>query len=732
MLCPIPGCRALARQEVCHGIARIVREQGHSKIMASALPLHLDYIYGYILSRALAGVTMLRMKRAPIFFSFLFLCSIASSETMYLTFVSKESKGALAQSEVSFRMDDAEVPLTEFLHVDTTARDANVLAHPVGRRQYVLLIDFLNLTPSQVLEIRKLAQDFVAQVPKEDLIALAGITNEDGLRFFSGFTADRSKLITGWNAMGKVVLSGMMEGPDGNLYSSTFSSDPVPPALLSDEEFLANLKTYEVDPKTREELSPLFIQAFVDLASLLSTIQGRKNVILFSPGTDVKGLRVDLKEMKKEEKEEEGEDARADHKTLREITQLGPRDLEKMAKQGLQTKRSRDNDANVVSRLIEGTDGHVHIFNPSSEDNGFLKDLAEKTIGSYRKLQEFASSAPQILSSDQNFYILGWQGQREKSFHELHIIQMKAGNTKADFPLRWLAPKPLSEYSPLEKKAHLAQAQYRNFPSSDQYRFWSDIILDDGLNRVSTFTEVLGNSLIATKAKQMQLDFYGFAIEQDGTIVDFYHLPVSLDLSNATLKGKLQKAGLKVWNVLFAGHGPISLRTVVLNSNTGETFTHSGRIPFRDTDFLLTNPFFPSYNFEWVFWPKPDQVQTRRGKEVMYPYKVGPNIFFPELSPRVQADDKGKVIYFKVYNFSPGEKYPSVRLRLLGDNGTTFEIEKFGLMQEPRLVQRGGVELFWTIETLPGLSKGNYRLRVDVIDRGKNKEVIRDVETYVE
>ena len=683
---------------------------------------------------------MLRMKTSAILFSFLLLCSFVSSETMYLTFVSKESNGALTKSDVSFRMDDAEIPITEFFHVDTTARDVSLLSHPAGRRQYVLLIDFLNLTASQVLEVRKLAQDFVTQIPKEDLIALAGITNEDGLRFFSGFTADRSKLITGWNAMGKVVLSGMMEGPEGSLYASSFSAEAVPPALLNDQEFLANLKTYEVDPKLKEELSPLFIQAFVDLSSLLSTIQGRKNVIFFSPGTDVKGLRVDLKEMKKEkEKEKEGEeeekkkkDPADDHKSLREITTVGPRDLEKMAREGPQTKRTRDNDANVVSRLIEGTDGHVYVFSPSSEDNNFLKDLAEKTTGSYKKFQEFSSSVPQILVSDQTFYVLGWQGEKEKSFHELHVIEIKTGSTKADVPFRWLGPKPLSDYSPLEKKAHLSQALYKNFHSSDQYRFWSDIILDDGLNRVSTFTEVIGNSLVATKAKQMQLDFYGFAMEQDGTILDFYHLPVSLDLSNSALKEKLQKAGLKVWNILFAGHGPITLRTIVLNGNTGETITHSGRILFKDSDFLLTNPFFPSYNFEWVFWPKPDQVQSRRGKEIVYPYKVGANIFFPELSPRVQADEKGKVIYFKLYNFSPGDKYPSVRLRLLDENGTTFEIEKFGLMQQPRLVQRGGLELFWTIETLPSLSKGNYRLQVDVIDRGKNKEVIRDVAAFVE
>ncbi len=674
---------------------------------------------------------MFKMKRFALFSAFLFLTSFASSATMHVTFVSKDSQKSVTKADVSLKMDDKDISIAEFFAVDTASRDSNVLQHPAGRRQYILLIDFLHLSSSQVLEARKFAQDLVAQIPKEDLIAVAGITNEDGLRFFSGFTTDRSKLIAGWNAMGEVVLSGSVEGPEGNLYPSNFSMETAPIDLLSEEEFLTNLKTYAVDASVKDQLAPLYIQGLVDLSSLLSTMHGRKNVIFFSPGTDVKGLRVDLKELSKGEEKKEV-DGQQDHKTLRELTQVGPRNLEAIAKEGPQTKRSRENDANVVARLIEGTDGHVYVFDPAAQDNNFLKDLAEKSKGAYKKMQEFASAIPLILTSDQSFYVVGWEGNIEKTFHELHTVELKALDAEIDAPLRWLAPKPVSDYSPLEKKAHVAEAIYKTFQTSDQHRFWSDIILDDGFNRVLTFTEVIGDTLLKTKLKELQIEFYGFAIEPDGTIVDFYNVPISLDLTNPKLKEKLDKAGLKVWNVLFAGRGPVIVRTVVLNTETGETITHSGRISFKDTDFLLSNPFFPSSNFDWVFWPKPDQTQNRRGKEIIYPYSMGNSIFAPELSPSMKAAEKGKVVYFKMYNFIPGDRYPSVRFKILGENGTSIEIDKFGLMQQPRLVQRGGVELFWTIETMPDLTKGIYRLQVDVFDRKQNKEVIRDVRTSVE
>jgi hypothetical protein len=328
--------------------------------------------------------------------------------------------------------------------------------------------------------------------------------------------------------------------------------------------------------------------------------------------------------------------------------------------------------------------------------------------------------------------VIGWEAQREQSFHELHPIEIKLKNAEVIAQKRWLVPKPLSDYSALEKKIHIGQAIYKSFDRSDQYRFWSDFRLDE-MNQITCFTEIPGVSVLGSSSKQLLMEVYGFAMEPDGTIVDFYHLPISLDLTNTNLKERLKRAGLKVWNVLFARQGPLNVRTIVFNSENGQTMTHSSSIQFSDGGFQVTNPFFPSYNFDWVFWPRPNEVLQRRGQEITYPYKVGENIFTPELSPRVQPAEKGKVIYFKMYNFTANEKYPSVRFTLFGENGNSIEIDRFGLMQQPRLVQGGGMELFWRIESIPSsLTKGKYRFQIHVSDRGQNKEVIRDVPTSVD
>ncbi len=681
---------------------------------------------------------MFRVKKVSFFFAIFVFSSLCWSETIYLTFAKKDPAQNLSKENVSLRISDKAISLTEFFQVDTQKRSPEILSHPAGRRHYFIVVDLLYLNATQALEVRKLVQEFVAQVPKEDLIALGAINNEDGLRFYSGLTADRTKLISGWNAMGKIAISGMMEGPEGNLYSSKFSSDIVPTQLLPDQEFVTNLKTFAVSEKAKEEFAPLYVQSFVDLVSLFSTVPGRKHLILFSAGTDVKGLRVNLKEMSEKEpetKESDNERQRREEpeaKTLREIIQQAQRTRESMVKEGPQAKRSRDSDANVVSRLLDGTGGDVHVFHPEGVENNFLKDLAQKTKGSYKKLQEFGSAMGQILSLDQTFYVLGWQGTLQKSFHELQTLDLKAGDVGLDVSPSWLPPKPLSDYTVLEKKMHLSQVVYKNFLPSDRYRFWSDIVRDDGFNRVSSFTQIPGKSLLDQKGPKLDLSFYGYAIQDDGTVLDFYTTPITLDLTNQKLIERLQKTGLKVWNVLLTRNESITVRTIVFNNLSSEAITHSVRLRIDHSELFLSNPFFPSSNFDWIFWPAPDQIQNRRGKEIIYPYKVGADIFTPELTPSVQSSEKGKVIYFKLYNFTPGEKYPAVRLRFISENGNFTEIEKFGLLQQPRLVHGGGLEVFWTIETIPSLAKGTYRFQVDVTDKGQGKAVIRDVLTAVE
>ena len=671
---------------------------------------------------------------------FLTLSNLCSSETVYLTFPKTNSGTTLTQQDLSLRINNVDVRPSEFFAVNTSSRDPALLSHPAGRRQYFILVDLIHLNAAQALHIRKLVQDFISLVPREDLVALAAITSEDGLRFFSGLIQDRSKIIHGWNAMGKVNLSGQTEGPEGNLYASSFSPAAAPPEFISDQEFTTNLKKYAVSEKAREQLAPLYVQAFVDMASLLSTVTGRKHLIVFGPGTDVTGLNVNLEELSKskteEEQEKEGtaseiQQQAEQHKTMREITTQTTPDRASMAAP-LQNRSGKGNDANVVSRLIQGTGTQVHVFRPADQENNFLKDLAQKSKGLYKKIQDFPAVTKEILNSDTQYYVVAWNAQAQKDFHELQDLTLKAKNERIDTPPRWLAPKPISDYTALEKRIRLSQAIYKNLGSGNNYRFWNDIILDDGFNRISTFSQVSGKHLLGTKARKLDLVFYGFAMEEDGSLLDFASTPISLDLTNSKLIERLQKTGLKVWNVLFSGQKPVTIRTVVWNNETGDAITHSSIIDFDVSQFFLTTPFFPSSNFEWILWPAPDQALRRRGQEVLYPYQIGNNVFAPELYPTLQSAEKGKVVYFKMYNFTPGDKYPAVKLSLIAENGNAIEIQKFALLQQPRLIQRGGLEVFWTIDSIPGLHKGNYRFQVNVTDTAQGKSVIRDVLTAVE
>jgi hypothetical protein len=199
-----------------------------------------------------------------------------------------------------------------------------------------------------------------------------------------------------------------------------------------------------------------------------------------------------------------------------------------------------------------------------------------------------------------------------------------------------------------------------------------------------------------------------------------------LDLQDEKVKQQLAKAGYKIWNLLWAKHGTVNVRWIMTNSLTGETVTHTERLEIPDSDLTLSKPFFPAVNFDWLVWPKLQASQSRRGYQIQYPYRIGADFFLPELTPKIKKE-RAPVCYFKIYNLLPESKNPPIAFALVDEKGQMAQISQFGLKQEPKFLEHGGMETFWKIVALPNVTPGSYRFRVDMTDTVRRKEVIRDV-----
>jgi hypothetical protein len=338
-----------------------------------------------------------------------------------------------------------------------------------------------------------------------------------------------------------------------------------------------------------------------------------------------------------------------------------------------------------------------------------------------------------VLATDKQFYVIGWDGHTENQFKQLHSVKIEANNSKFRFSDTWIAPVGYDVYGTIEKKMHLAEAVWKNYnQSSDKFRFWCDFAFQKDYGLVPLFAQITGSEILKPNRSTARLDFYSFTMDDKDALLDFGSESLRFDLNNPTLKTRLNDAGIKIWKVLLARRGPTFVREILMNPDTGETFTHSTFLEVKDSELSISYPFFVSNNFNWLVWPKAGQPVTWRGVQIQYPYAAEGNYFIPDLMPKLQQSGQSSFVYFKIYNVSPELKDPPIRFRLLDTHNAPTDIDQFGLMQEPRPLEQQGQELVWKIVSLPKVASGEYRFKVEIGDNSRKTIVSRGIEVHVQ
>lgn len=660
------------------------------------------------------------------------------AEPLYLTFTAPGG-GPIDKGLVSLRLDEANAAVSEVIYVETSNRSPNVLAHPGGRRLYVFVYDFLFSTPEALLQARKTTEAFLSKIDQGDLIAVAGITGRDGLKMFCAPTADRDKVIAGLNWMGQKKLEGMMEGPEGNLYPENFSAVSQPAALIPETAFLQNIKTYAIREKDKEDARPILLQTIADLGFLLSALDGRKHIILFTPGTDTGGLNINLPLRDKTPKRRQTttdagpEIPHEDLDSLMDTSVTREKGERRNAALG-NKKKGPKQSSETLPELIAGSDAHVHVFHSGTQEHSLFKNLASRTGGNFITSQSgLDTTIDQILASDRSYYVVTAEAPAEK-LKDLSTVRLEVQGKDVKTTSRWLVPKNAANYTSLEKKARIAQNIYKDAePALEGYRFWSDFLLDKTGSRIPSFVQIDGKMLLHNKAELVDLEFYGFSTDHNGAILDCAYFVFSVDLTNKTLQEKLKSSGVKIWTVLLGNMKPATVNWTIVNLQTNQMTDHSVQIDGIAPAMTMSNPFFPALNLDWMVWPAPTTTQVKRGIEISYPYREGKDMFFfPDMSPVLKKSVDGQVFYLKVYNLATAGKIPPVRVSLIDSGGKMNEVKTLGLLQNPTPVEPNGMGLFWRLATLPNVPPGDYRLKVSTLDPAKNQEIIRELKTYVQ
>lgn len=658
-------------------------------------------------------------------------------------------------------------PVTGFEVLDLRAREGQAVATipPSLRRHFLFLFDLSFSEPKSIVRARDMVRGMLPSLDPADLVAVATYSSASGPKLALGFTSDRRQVLKAIDTLGLPEL--VDRNPDPlQLVAAEESSSTVGrvalaataigsagprqamEAALIDALNTAARATDSANRQQQQAVVGAFTRSFTDLARLMASVHGRKQVIYLSEGFDtsiVHGVESAEDQGKIAAQSIAGEGYLTDSDTRYGNTR-GANVLEKMMEE------LRRADCVIQAVDIGGlrAQGDQGAARPSGEGSLFV--MAHDTGGElYRNFNDLGAAMGQMLAKSSLTYVLSIQPQglkQDGSYHPLRVA-LKSGpatrGAQVSYRQGYYAPRPYRQRSAGERQLAVAEAV---IGGGDRGELRTAVLAapfappgrpggaraggpapagagDAGGARgaagaaaeaakayVAVVIEADGASLLnGTAGEVLPVEVYAYAIDAAGAVQDFFSQSLRFEL--AKVIPLLDRTGLKFFGHLDLPPGDYSLRVLVRNAGNGDYGLSSQPLSvpaFDRSPPVLLPPFFAENPGRWLMVRETAKDGDR---EVPYPFMVGDRAYVPALRPALTAAQDVAVALIG-YNLPAGAL--DARATVLSADGRDLGRGELTLdgRQPP---DAGGAErLTATFRAPRGLDPGEYRLRIALVD----------------
>jgi VWFA-related protein len=647
--------------------------------------------------------------------------------------------------------------VTGFEVLDLAARQGPAVASipPALRRHFLLLFDLSFSEPRSIVKARQMARGMLPALHPSDLVAVATYSSADGPRLVVGFTSDRRQVVKAIDHLGlpqlvdrnadPLQLMAADEAASVRRLESVAEQSGRQAADAAYVDFLesASLAVASANRQQQQQVVESFVHSLTDLARLMSSVQGRKEVIYLSEGFDssvLHGVQSYEGQVEIAEQSIHGEGYLTDS-DLRYGSTKGANVLEKM----LEELRRADCVIQAVDIGGVRATGDQGLVRPSGE--GTLFAMAHDTGGElYRNFNDLGTAMGQVLKNTSITYVLTFQPDEIKldgSYHKLRVTLKNARGAQLFFRSGYYAPRPYRQQSAGERRLAAAEAVVaggdggvlrtsvlavplrparsagvdagsgagRGVPASHPGE--PAVAAGSGAGPtaggrayVPVVIEADGASLLnGSPGETLAVEVYGYAIDSAGAIQDFFSQNLRFEL--AKVIPLLDRTGLKFFGHLDLPPGEYNVRTLVRNAGNGDYGLRSQPLvvpAFDKSAPVLLPSFFPELPGRWLM-----VREAPRGaqKEAPYPFVVRDKVYVPALRPVLAAAQEVAVALMG-YNLPAGGL--KAEARVLSAQGMDLGSGDFTIEgREPP--DAGGTErLNATFRPPRGLEPGEYQL----------------------
>ena len=475
------------------------------------------------------------------------------------------------------------LPVTGF-HVVDLAAPAGRGALPIaGRRQFLLLFDLAFSEPRAVAAAREAARGLVLKGMRPgDLVGVATYSAARGPQVALGFTSDRRQVDAALDSLGAVrsdkggdplrlVMAGVAGGSAGKpqVAERSQEADLARTNELLDAQGgqLAGLGKQSTRSNQKAAVTAL-TRSYADLAHLLASLPGRKQVLYFSEGFDSSFLT--------------GASAAATAGAPPAGAATDPADLQALQQQDRANQDVYLSDSEQSfgsSQSLNGLERMLEEFRRAdcviqAVDIGGLRAGGDQSAGArvtgkdsllamargtggelFESSNDLAGAMSGVLERTSLTYVLSFQPEAQKpdgAYHKLRVeLKGAPRGTRVAYRAGYYAPRPYAQLNPLEK---LFDASSRLMGGEEAGAVSGAVLAvpfhgeggnsgngggGGGKAYVPVLIEADGPALLAAgpAGKEprgtLPVEVYAYALDAGGAIQDFFFQSLGLDLDKA-------------------------------------------------------------------------------------------------------------------------------------------------------------------------------------------------------
>lgn len=549
-----------------------------------------------------------------------------------------------------------EIDVLEPLPASSTASPS---VQAAARRQFLFLFDLSFSNPAGIVRARTAALEFARNgLAPSDLAGVATFSINGGVRLLLGLTTDREQFARAVDTLGVLNVQRAAD-PLALTYelapemTDTRSADGGRQA-----EWIEHIREQVLSMRRGEDAQYAqrvgdFLGGLQRVARALDAVRGRKQVILLSGGFDQTALMG-----------AQGEQAAQDSQAVVEgriwEVRSESRFGDASARSGMDEMVKAFAAADAVVHAVD-VSGLVARGDPSESVPGMRLGGGRESLGQIAGLtggrlvkdtNDVAGALTEVVAASRRYYVLAIEpvAKGPGKFHRLKV-RVKGQGLEVSHRTGYLEPETATATVDAQtRRMQAAEAIAKGITGGEIDVRALAVPYRDAQGRVSlpVVLEVDGSSLLPPSLSgELVLEVYGYAFDDQGTVVDLMALTPSLTLEK--LGARIRESGLQFHTAFAVKPGRLDLRFLVRDAKSGRMGSRRLEVevpPFTPGEVELSPPLFMADPAQRVVL----QTPSRNNTTPEMPFRVDTDIFTPRARPELA---NGRTDSVCVLAFSP-------------------------------------------------------------------------------